>query len=282
MDQAQKNQWIETEIQKLDKSDDLSVLAYGEETQDTLSRFSKMFAEFMQNIDPQGSEDLIETIINKIDENETYTKGIAFKLLKEKNKRRYYNELVSDMNQIALQLQLNQASMIKNVTALTQLKEYIADCIEDFNMLISYGQKYISNTSDRADSNEAGDKWQERFKKRLDDLQYSRIIAEQGSAQVQLMIDNGEKIIEQIRQTVVNAIPMWRNQVAVAAGLSSMRGTLEAENDVAGVLKHSAKTSTKSAKIDSEMIRKYDEQLEGQLIAVRTTADQLKKQIHEA
>lgn len=281
MTQMEKEPWIQSEIRKLNYDDEFSIWAYGAETQETLSRFSRMFTSAMQKIDVQGSADIIEETIEKIDENETHTKSLAFRFKKDKGKSEYYSNLISYMNKMSLQLQLNQASMIKCVSELDQLQNYIGNCVEEFDLLISNGQEYIIGVEKQFADNTEKKGWICRFRKRLEELQYSRIIANQGLAQTVLMIHNGEKIIDQIRCTVTNTIPMWRNQVAMAAGLSNMRGSLEVENDVARSMMLTVRNLPESVRKNSKSIVQYNEELAKQLEAVKVAERQLKKAMQD-
>lgn len=275
MTQAEKISWIQSEIGKLDYDNDLSIWAYGAETQESLNRFSRMFTSAIQNIDVQGSLNIIEGTIKKINENETHTKSLAFGFQKDRGRQKYYSNLISYMNKMSLQLQLNQVAMVKCVSELDQLKSYINNCIEEFDLLILDGQEYIDSAEKQSTDNEEKKEWTYHLKKRLEELQYSRLIAEQGLGQTVLMIHNGEKMIDQIRYTVTNTIPMWRNQVAIAAGLLNMRKSLEDENNKARAMMLSVRSLPESARKDYGSIRQYDAILEKQLVAVREAESQL-------
>ena len=188
MTQAEKISWIQSEIGKLDYDNDLSIWAYGAETQESLNRFSRMFTSAIQNIDVQGSLNIIEGTIKKINENETHTKSLAFGFQKDRGRQKYYSNLISYMNKMSLQLQLNQVAIVKCVSELDQLKSYINNCIEEFDLLILDGQEYIDSAEKQSTDNEEKKEWTYHLKKRLEELHMRKSLEDENNKARAMML----------------------------------------------------------------------------------------------
>ena len=266
--------WIRAETAKLDNNDVLSIWAYGAETQEKLNRFSKMFAISMQQVNIQDSVTTIEDIIQHINDNEH---GFWPKFQRDTEKKKYYNDLISYMNKITLHLQLNQTALLKDLSMLRQLNNYINECDVEFDLLISQGQLRLQNAITAENESVLDEDWKEQLSKRLEELQYSKMIADQSIAQTQVLIANDKEIINQIRGTVTNTIPLWRNQVTMAAGLHEMRRALQAQDGVSKTMIHSSKKLIESSKVDEKAVKHSNKELTSHLDEIHHSIDRFQK-----
>lgn len=270
--------WIRTETAKLDSQDALSIWAYGAETQEKLSRFSKMFTVSIQQFNIQDSIATIEDIIQRINGNE---RGFWLKFQRVTEKKKYYDDLISYMNKIALHLQLNQTALLKDLSMLEQLNNYINECDMEFDLLISQGQLKLQDVNMAGNKNALMKDWEGQLSKRLEELQYSKVIAEQCMAQIQILIENDKEIINQIREAVTNTIPLWRNQVAVAADLHEKRRVQQAQDDVSKTMIHASKKMIGYSKADEGAVEHSNQELVSHLEEIDQSIDRFQKIIDE-
>lgn len=71
-----------------------------------------------------------------------------------------------------------------------------------------------------------------RFEKRLHDLELSRIVSLQMAPQIRMLQDNDQALFEKIQSSLINTIPLWRNQVVIQLGLDHTRRAIDAQNAI--------------------------------------------------
>jgi uncharacterized protein YaaN involved in tellurite resistance len=85
-----------------------------------------------------------------------------------------------------------------------------------------------------------------RFEKKLHDLELTRMISLQMAPQIRLIQNNDTLMTEKIQSTLVNTIPLWKNQIVLALGINHSKEAMEAEREVSNMtnelLKKNAET----------------------------------------
>lgn len=71
-----------------------------------------------------------------------------------------------------------------------------------------------------------------RFEKRIYDLKTTRIISLQMAPQIRLIQNNDSELVEKIQSSLINTIPLWKNQIVIALGLANSKSALEAQKAV--------------------------------------------------
>ena len=74
-----------------------------------------------------------------------------------------------------------------------------------------------------------------RFEKRVHDLELTRAISVQMSPQIRMIQNNDQLMSEKIRSSIVNTIPLWKNQMVMAMSLYHSEQEMKAQNDVTNV-----------------------------------------------
>ena len=115
----------------------------------------------------------------------------------------------------------------------------------------------------------------DRFEKKLHDLKLSKTLAIQTAPQIRLIQNNDRVLIDRVQSAIYHTIPLWKNQLVIALGLSRQKETLElqqmvsdATNDLlrrnAEMLKqNSIDTATANERgiVDVETVKKVNEDL---------------------
>ena len=68
--------------------------------------------------------------------------------------------------------------------------------------------------------------------KRLHDLKLSRQITIQSAPQIRLIQNTNQALAEKIQSSIMTAIPLWKNQIAIALTLIRQRSAVEAQKQV--------------------------------------------------
>ena len=71
-----------------------------------------------------------------------------------------------------------------------------------------------------------------RFEKRIYDLKTTRIISIQMAPQIRLIQNNDSELVEKIQSSLINTIPLWKNQIVIALGLTNAKNALGAQKQV--------------------------------------------------
>jgi uncharacterized protein YaaN involved in tellurite resistance len=127
-----------------------------------------------------------------------------------------------------------------------------------------------------------------RFEKKIHDLELTRMISVQMAPQIRMVQNNDSLMAEKIRTSIVNTIPLWKNQMVMAMSLYHSEQAMKAQREVTNVtnelLQKNAQTlhqgSVAIAKesergiVDLETLRKTNEELIATLNEVREIQDQ--------
>ena len=115
----------------------------------------------------------------------------------------------------------------------------------------------------------------DRFEKKLHDLKLSKTLAIQTAPQIRLIQNNDRALIDRVQSAIYHTIPLWKNQLVIALGLSRQKEVIEmqravadATNDLlrrnAEMLKHNSidtATANERGIIDIETVKKVNEDL---------------------
>ena len=74
-----------------------------------------------------------------------------------------------------------------------------------------------------------------RFEKKIHDLELTRMISVQMAPQIRMIQNNDQLMSEKIRSSIVNTIPLWKNQMVMAMSLYHSEQAMKAQNDVTNV-----------------------------------------------
>ena len=72
----------------------------------------------------------------------------------------------------------------------------------------------------------------DRLDKRMYDLKLSRQITTQSAPQIRLIQNTNQALVEKIQSSIMTAIPLWKNQIAIALTLIRQRSAVEAQKQV--------------------------------------------------
>nr|CDL66435.1 unnamed protein product [uncultured bacterium] len=79
----------------------------------------------------------------------------------------------------------------------------------------------------------------QRFEKKIYDLELTRTISMQTAPQIRMIQNNDNVMVEKIQTTLVNTIPLWKNQMVLSLGIAHSTEAAKAQrqvNDVTNAL----------------------------------------------
>ena len=62
-----------------------------------------------------------------------------------------------------------------------------------------------------------------RFEKRIFDLETTRLVSIQMAPQIRLLQEADQEVVDKLRSDIINTIPLWRNQMVLALGITHSR-----------------------------------------------------------
>ncbi len=174
-----------------------------------------------------------------------------------------YAKTEANVDKIADVLEDHQIQLLKDIALLDQLYERNQQNTKELTMYIIAGKKRLAQVREKElpalqakakasglpeDAQAANDLQNacDRFEKKLHDLMLTRTVSIQMAPQIRLVQNNDTVMTEKIQSTLVNTIPLWKNQMVLALGVEHSRKAMEAEravNDMTNdLLKKNAET----------------------------------------
>ena len=116
-----------------------------------------------------------------------------------------------------------------------------------------------------------------RFEKKLYDLELTRNVSIQMGPQIRLIQSNDTMMAEKIQTTIVNTIPLWKNQMVLALGIAHSQQAMQAERAVTDATNELLKKNAATLKQGTIEIAKESER---GIVAIETL-QQTNKQLIE-
>jgi len=160
-----------------------------------------------------------------------------------------YQKTGAQIDRISVKLDRSKNVLLSDIGMLEKLYETNKEYFNALNIYIAAGEikleelhdktipalkKAAKETNDQMKYQEVNDMIQfaDRLDKRLHDLKLSREITIQSAPQIRLIQNTNQALVEKIQSSIVTAIPLWKNQVAIALTLIRQRHAVEAQKKV--------------------------------------------------
>ncbi|ANZ94493.1 MULTISPECIES: toxic anion resistance protein [Brochothrix] len=262
-----------------------SVLLYGAPAQEKLHDFSQSMLQHVQSKDVGPIGDIITDLMHKIEEaspEELGTNSNAFSRFFSKMKRSIneitskYQQMGTQIDRIAIKLDQSKKVLVEDNLFLDELYDKNKDYFQALNIYIAAGEQKIEDILTKelptlqAEAEKSNDQmlvqdvndlrqFATRLEKRVHDLKLSRQITIQSAPQIRLIQNTNQVLAEKIQSSIMTAIPLWKNQVAIALTLMRQQQAVKAQQQVSkttnDLLKHNAellKTNTIETAIENE------------------------------
>ena len=203
-----------------------------------------------------------------------------------------YERTEKSVDDIVHVLEGHQIQLLKDVATLDKMYDMNLQYFKELSMYIAAGKKRLAEvrngelkalqekaaaSGDAQDAQAAKDLGAlcDRFEKKLHDLELTRQIAIQTGPQIRLVQDADTLMAEKIQSTIVNTIPLWKNQMVIAMGVEHSNQAAKAQHEVSeltnNLLKKNAEqlhtASVETAKesergiVDIETLKKTNSEL---------------------
>lgn len=242
--------------EKIDITNSQMVLQYGAASQKKLSDFSETALSRVKTKDMGETGELITNLISELqgfDATTEQPKGIFGFFKKTSNSieqlKTRYDSADKNVERIKAQLEDHQVTLMKDITMLDKMYELNLVYFKELTMYILAGKKKLAEVraNDLKAAQEKAQRTQlpedaqaardladqcDRFEKKLYDLELTRNISIQMGPQIRLIQSNDTMMAEKIQTTIVNTIPLWKNQMVLALGMAHSQQAMQAERAV--------------------------------------------------
>lgn len=242
---------------KIDIQDANTILEYGSAAQKKISDFSDSALKNVRTKDLGEVGNMMTNLVKELKEfnvsPEEKKGGILGWFQKQGSKvQEYtirYDNAEANVEKIARALEDHQIQLMKDIQLLDQLYDRNAQNTKELSMYIIAGRKHLQEVRKTKlpdlvakakasglpeDAQAANDLSQacERFEKKIYDLELTRQIAIQMAPQIRLVQNNDTLMTEKIQSTLVNTIPLWKNQIVLALGITHSKRAMESQRAV--------------------------------------------------
>ena len=235
--------------EKIDITNSQMVLQYGAASQKKLSDFSETALSRVKTKDMGETGELITSLISELqgfDATTEQPKGIFGFFKKTSNSieqlKTRYDSADKNVERIKAQLEDHQVTLMKDITMLDKMYELNLVYFKELTMYILAGKKKLAEVraNDLKAAQEKAQRTQlpedaqaardladlcDRFEKKLYDLELTRNVSI-------LIQSNDTMMAEKIQTTIVNTIPLWKNQMVLALGIAHSQQAMQAERAV--------------------------------------------------
>jgi len=289
-------------LDEIDLYDSSSVLFFGSMAQQQLTDIADNMLEGVKNKDVAGAGVALNDIVavlrgfDVMGLAENKPQGFLSKLFgKAKPAAKFlqqYEEVRRQIDAITIELEKHKTHLLTDITTLDRLYQANLDYFHDLDIYIAAGDLKLSQLDSNAipalakTAEISGDlvKAQELrdlravrddLERRVHDLRLTRQVAMQGLPSIRLIQENDKGLVNKISSTIVNTIPLWRQQLATAATLErsrdaaqTVKSTTDLTNELleanADALKHAnreARTQMERGVFDIESVKNANRML---------------------
>ena len=271
--------------EKIDVMDSTQVLQYGISAQNKISEFSDSVLEDVKTKSTGDAGELLANLVAEIKSFDASVNGAEPKGLKKlfhnvKKEVNYiiakYNKIENNINTIEKGLEANKIQLLKDINLFDTMYEKNLDYFKEISLYIIAGERKIEElrnkvlpelkkkaeaSGDQIDVQKVNDMETQinRFEKKLYDLKTTRIISIQMAPQIRLLQNNDAELVEKIQSSITNTIPLWKNQIVLALGISNSKKALKEQQAVSNLTNEMLKKNSETLKQGSIDIARESE-----------------------
>ncbi|ANK59731.1 toxic anion resistance protein [Loigolactobacillus backii] len=272
--------------QQISVDDVQSIMNYGAQAQKKLGEFSQGMLSKVQSQDTGAIGDALSDLMYRLNESspEELKSGDSnvFKRMFGRVKKSIYEtqakyqKIGAQIDQIAVKLDKQKNNLTNDNRLLEQLYTKNKDYFDALNIYIAAGELKLNETKttllpaankkaqtsgNQMDVQAVNDltQFDERLDKRIYDLKLAREITIQQAPQIRLIQNTNQVLAEKIQSSINTAIPLWKNQVAVALTLLRQRDAVTAQRQVSETTNDLLKKNSEMLKVSSIETAKENE-----------------------
>lgn len=289
---------IDQFVDKIEISNSNSILQYGVGAQKKISDFSQSALNEVKTKDLGEIGDILSKVVFQLKnfEEGEEKKGVFGFFKKGKDKvtqmKINYENAENNIDEMCNVLENHQVQLLKDIAMLDRMYDINRTYFKELCMYILAGKKKLKKLEDEEipklqekakQSNNPQDAQElndfvalcNRFEKKIHDLELTKMISLQMAPQIRLIQNNDSLMAEKIQSTIINTIPLWKNQMVLSLGVAHATDAARVQREVtdmtnellrknAEILKSSTIETAKESErgiVDIETLRATNESL---------------------
>lgn len=270
---------------EIDITDSTQVLQYGVASQKKISEFSDSILSDVKTKDIGNTGDMLADLVSEI---RTFDKGIVSKsnsfikrLFTNAKKeamriRAKYSKIENNIEDISSNLEKDKVRLLKDISIFDTMYERNLEYFKELSLYVIAGDRKIKElrevelpklreaaekSKDQMDAQKVQDMENmiNRFEKKIYDLKTTRIISIQMAPQIRMLQNNESELVEKIQSSLTNTIPLWKNQMVLALGITNAKAALKSEKAVTDLTNKMLKDNSEALKQGSIDIARESE-----------------------
>ncbi len=285
----------------IDLTDSSTPLTFGAPAQKEIAQFSDSILAKVRSKDAGEVGVLLNELVGKVKGFDVTKKSGGFLsnlpiigslVNKADDMMQGYEKLSVQVDKIQAGLENSKVKMMEDVVMFDTLYQKNLGYFKELQLYIRAGEEKLDEMRTtilpklRAQAAESGDPMAvqvvsdfeqsvDRFEKKIHDLKLSKTLAIQTAPQIRLIQNNDRVLIDRVQSAIYHTIPLWKNQMVIALGLTHQKEVIElqravsdATNDLlkrnAEMLKQNSIDTAKANErgiVDIETVKKVNEDL---------------------
>ena len=242
--------------QKIDIENAEQIMNYGSAAQKNISEFSDAALNTVRTKDMGEVGDMLSDLVVEL-------QGLNFDASEKKgflglfkksaqsmaSLKTQFDKAEVNVDKIVEELEKHEITLMKDISMMDKMYDKNEEYMKELTMYILAGKLRIEQLR-----NEELPKYQQkaletglpedaqaandfanligRFEKKIHDLELTRQISVQMAPQIRLIQNNDQLMVEKIRSSIVNTIPLWKNQMVLAMSMFHSEQAMKAQHDV--------------------------------------------------
>ncbi|UOQ48722.1 toxic anion resistance protein [Gracilibacillus caseinilyticus] len=293
---------------QIDPKNHKAIISYGTQAQTKLLSFSHSMLDHVQKKDVGEVGQVISDLMKKFNEinpddlkpeKQNVLKRLFGKLSSSVQETlSKYQKTGAQIDRITVKLERNKEGLLSDISMLEKLYEHNKEYFKGLNVYIAAGElkmeelqekeipalrKTAESTNDQMKYQEVNDliQFTDRLEKRLHDLKLSRQITIQSAPQIRLIQNTNQVLVEKIQSSILTAIPLWKNQIAIALTMFRQQHAVEAQKQVSKTTNDLLLKNAEMLKTNTVETAKLNEQGLVDIETLKTTQENLVSTLEE-
>ena len=299
-------QKIEELIREVDLSNTNSILFFGSKAQEQLTVVSDSMLEGVRNKDLGSAGQALNNMVTEL-------KGFDLNQLKEKpgffarlfgaakpivQFINQYEQSRQQIDRITDEMEEHKTQLLTDITSLDRLYKTSLEYLHSLDLYIAAGEERINRLDKEeipaleAEANSSEDilmsqnlrdmrVQRDELERRIHDLKLTRQVAMQGLPSIRLVQENDKGLVNKISSTLVNTVPLWRQQLAQAVTIYRSQQAAETVRAAADLTNELLEKNAENLKTANAEIRQQIERgvfdIESVEIAHRSLIDTIQE-----
>ena len=233
---------VDAFVSQIDLANTNGILQYGAGAQKKMADFSEKTLENVRSKDLGEIGDLLTSVVTELKTFDAEEEKGPFSFFKKSTNKinamkAKYDKAEVNVNKICDVLDGHQRQLLKDIAILDQM---YAQNLNYFKELTMYEDAQAAKDLEDLCN---------RFEKKLYDLELTRMVSIQTAPQIRMLQNSDSVMAEKIQSTLVNTIPLWKNQMIIALGVHHSTEAAKAQRQVSDMTNELLKKNAENLKM---------------------------------